>query len=86
LGRAVWLFTRGEHSIDTAPIEGLSTPTRDFSLSLAPGWNAIGNPFAFPVAWADVISREPIEPPVAFDPSIGANGDYAALPVEVLSH
>jgi hypothetical protein len=54
-GRGYWLITRSAPPIDTAPAEGLSTPTdAPFEIALGPGWSMIGNPFAFPVAWSSV--------------------------------
>jgi hypothetical protein len=85
-GRAYWLISRGPHQIDTAPIEGLSTPTGEPQrIVLGRGWNAVGNPFVFPVAWSSVRSSVPLEAPVAFDPRLGTHGDYAAEPASVLA-
>ncbi|MEP0547484.1 MAG: Ig-like domain-containing protein [Rhodothermales bacterium] len=39
------------------------------TVTLAPGWNQIGNPFAFPVAWAAVAGSESVDPPVRWDGS-----------------
>ena len=54
-GKAVWLITREPITLDVA--NGLSLPTdQPYSISLKKGWNMIGNPYSFPVAWADVDS------------------------------
>ncbi|UCF05135.1 MAG: VCBS repeat-containing protein [bacterium] len=54
-GRAYWLISRDRHQIGTGPARGLSTPTGGpFALPLVPGYNMIGTPFAFPVAWDSV--------------------------------
>jgi hypothetical protein len=86
--RAFWLISRQDHRVDTAPVEGLSTSTGgNIEIPLAQGWNQFGNPFAFPVAWSDVI-RDPAAvdtDPVAFDPSLGRIGDYAEQPPTVLA-
>jgi hypothetical protein len=51
-GRGYWLVTRKAHRLDTGPVLGLSTPTDSaFAVTLEPGWNLIGQPFAFSVAW-----------------------------------
>jgi len=78
-GRAFWLISRGTHRVDTAPIDGFSTPTGgDYPIRLAPGWNQFGNPFDFPVAWHGVArDTTAVGDPVAFDPSRGTIGDYA---------
>jgi hypothetical protein len=53
-GRAFWLISRSSHRVATRVL-GLSTRTdEDFEIILSPGWNQIGNPFAFDVAWEDV--------------------------------
>jgi len=55
-GRGFWLICREDSKITTAPITGFSTPTdSSFSLVLNPGWNMVGHPFAFPVAWSEVL-------------------------------
>ncbi len=56
VGTGYWLITREEHRLDTAPAEGLSTPTDSaFALELKPGYNLIGDPFCFAVAWDSVL-------------------------------
>jgi hypothetical protein len=68
-GEAAWLIikqgdpltiTNGAQSVDA------SAPR---SISLDPGWNQVGNPFPFPVAWADVTRPAPVRPPVGYDGS-----------------
>ncbi len=76
-GRAFWLISRRAHHVDTAPVPGVSTPAaRDFTLVLEPGWNQIGNPFAFPVAWTSVRRTGGVGDPVAYDSELG---DYTEL-------
>ncbi len=67
-GRGYWLITRDAHRLDTAPVFGESAPTDSaFSLNLEPGWNLIGQPFAFPVSWASVgVDPALVEAPVAW--------------------
>ncbi|MEE9270213.1 MAG: FlgD immunoglobulin-like domain containing protein, partial [Candidatus Krumholzibacteria bacterium] len=73
-GRAYWLITRDGHRIGTGPDLGETTPTDGmYALTLQPGFNLIGNPFNFPVAWdsmrvdtlsmAQAVSKL-VEPPV----------------------
>jgi hypothetical protein len=55
-GRGCWLVCRDASRITTSPISGFSTPTDSaFSIVLEPGWNQIGNPFSFPVAWDSLL-------------------------------
>ena len=86
-GRAFWLISREPHRVDTAPVEGLSTPTgEEYPIVLAPGWNQIGSPFAFGVAWSRVRkSSAAIGDPVAFNPALGTIGDYADATPAVLA-
>ena len=67
-GNAFWLITRGTKTWDAGSGQSISTG-RNTVLTLTPGWNQIGNPFAFPVAWQDVIKNGNIEAPVGFDNS-----------------
>ena len=78
-GRAFWLISRSAHRVDTAPVSALSTATGgDLAIVLAPGWNQIGDPFDFPVAWGSVRKSSMVDDPVAFDPALGT---YARAPV-----
>jgi len=76
-GRAFWLISRDAHRIDTNPVPGFSTPTDSMArLVLEPGWNQIGDPFDFPIAWSDVVrDAASVDDPVAF-----TNGAYAVDP------
>ena len=76
-GRAFWLIAKDGYRMDTDPIGGRSIPTdSSFRVTLSPGWNQIGDPFLFPVAWRDVgfeglATGVTIEPPVAWDEAAG---------------
>lgn len=55
-GCAYWLITRDGGSIDTGPAAGITTSAdSSFRIVLGPGWNMLGNPFNFPVAWDEVL-------------------------------
>jgi len=84
-GRGFWLIARNAYRIDTAPVSGRSTPTDvPNRITLQPGWNQIGNPFVFPVAWCGVQIVGPadsVEAPVAWDE---AGGVYDTSDVRIL--
>jgi len=59
-GKGFWLITRNARTL--AAGAGLSVTTaQNFVITLQPGWNQIGNPFAFPVNWSDVIKSGNVE-------------------------
>ena len=64
-GRAFWVITQDATEFD---IDGAQSVDfrRPYQILLHKGWNQIGNPFTFPVAWNDIeISGGPVDPPVA---------------------
>ncbi|MEQ1831989.1 MAG: hypothetical protein ABL977_02955, partial [Candidatus Eisenbacteria bacterium] len=64
----------------TEPVPGLSTDaSQPFAITLQEGWNLFGNPFAFTVAWADVIHDDAVSGNdlLAFDP---VTVSYVAAP------
>jgi hypothetical protein len=73
-GAGYWLITGRGGTFDVEL--GLSTGVAfvegepravDVTIPLRPGWNQIGNPFFFPIRWADVGRPPGAEDPVAFD-------------------
>jgi hypothetical protein len=80
-GRAFWLISSSAGRISTAPVRGYSTPTDSaYSIVLERGWNQIGNPFVFPVAWDSLaVNGDPmaeaesvlVEPAVAWNTGKG---------------
>ncbi|MEP0548476.1 MAG: FlgD immunoglobulin-like domain containing protein [Rhodothermales bacterium] len=71
-GAAFWLITAtgGAFDIDAA---SSTNPDSLPSITLLPGFNQIGNPYAFPIAWDDVRGGADVGPLLAFNP---ASGDY----------
>jgi hypothetical protein len=67
-GEAAWLITETGDSFTVrdaqAPDAAAPQP-----ISLNPGWNQIGNPFGFPVAWASVERPASVRAPVTYDAS-----------------
>ena len=59
-GRGYWLITRDPKELYTGP--GVSVPPDTFEVTLQPGWNMIGCPFAFPVGWNEVEGHETLLP------------------------
>jgi hypothetical protein len=70
-GKAFFLQSLSDNSLDTAPVPALSTPTAPFAVTLKPGWNQIGHPFAFPVSWAAVTKSTDVGEPLEWDPASG---------------
>jgi hypothetical protein len=59
-GVGIWLITKNSTTLDAGA--GVSVPTDgNFTLTLPPGWNQIGNPFAFPVNWSEVVRGASVE-------------------------
>jgi hypothetical protein len=67
-GEAAWVITSDGRVL--AFEEALSPEvTGPVPITLQSGWNQIGSPFRFPVAWADVQKPASVRTPVAYDPS-----------------
>ncbi|HZY80149.1 MAG TPA: T9SS type A sorting domain-containing protein, partial [Cyclobacteriaceae bacterium] len=60
-GQGYWLLVRTSGpTIDTGPgVTVAANLTDQFKISLTQGWNQIGNPFTFPLSWADVQAANP---------------------------
>lgn len=67
-GEAAWLITAGGELL-TFPEAQSPDVTGPQPITLDPGWNQIGSPFRFPVAWASVQKPASVRAPVAYDPS-----------------
>jgi hypothetical protein len=63
-GKAFWVITHDSTQFD---IDGAQSVDfrKPYQIFLHKGWNQIGNPFTFPVAWNDIeISGATVDPPV----------------------
>lgn len=89
-GTAFWLITTGDQSFDVGSALSVDA-SRPFDLQLQPGWNQVANPFAFPVAWMDVISWNADRFDGNFESSVGPLAFYSGVeilyaePTQVLS-
>jgi hypothetical protein len=65
-GEAAWLITAGGENltVEDAQSADASGPR---PVELGPGWNQIGTPFSFPVAWSDVRKPGVVRTPLAYD-------------------
>ncbi|MBN1895488.1 chitobiase/beta-hexosaminidase C-terminal domain-containing protein [bacterium] len=81
-GNAFWLITRTSGTWDVG--SGKSTSTAGpYAVTLHPGWNQIGNPFAFDVAWSSVIRYGDVEAPVGYEGSGNEVADYKYQQLQV---
>ena len=65
-GVGVWLAARAEAAFDVEDGQSV-TASGPVALTLQPGWNQIGSPFAFPVAWSSVGGSASVSPPAGWD-------------------
>jgi hypothetical protein len=75
-GEAFWLITAEGDSLAVGGGGESVDASGPRSISLAPGWNQIGSPFLFPVAWSDVRRPAPVRPPVVYDASRPSGDRY----------
>jgi DNA-binding beta-propeller fold protein YncE len=54
-GRAFWIISKKGHMIKFGGGTSLD-PGSPANLILSPGWNQIGNPFAFPISWSSIMA------------------------------
>jgi hypothetical protein len=82
-GRSYWLIVRsGGIRLNTGPTVGTTTATiGEYGVVLEPGWNMIGSPFDFEIAWNslavdgmvldEAVAEGLVEPPVRWVPGYG---------------
>lgn len=69
-GKGFWLITESGLAYDVDEV--ISTDAAlPFRIPLPPGFSQIGNPFAFPVAWSDVIGSGVVSAPYGYDSDSG---------------
>ncbi|MBM3318148.1 MAG: hypothetical protein FJY75_09910 [Candidatus Eisenbacteria bacterium] len=56
-GRAFWLLSERERAIDFSGATVYPPDDQGYVVPLAPGWNMVGNPFAYPLALDDALLR-----------------------------
>jgi len=55
-GDGYWLIIKDNTTIDVGPgTVVIATNDSPFQITLAPGWNQIGNPYNFTISWTDVL-------------------------------
>ena len=77
-GTAFWLITAAGGSFD---IDAASSTNPDSlpSITLLPGFNQIGNPYAFPILWDDVRREANVGPLLAYDAASNSYVETATL-------
>ena len=66
-GNAFWLITRNGDNFKLYDVKSINS-SKPFVINLERGWNQIGNPFAFPVAWDSIQkSSESLQGPILWN-------------------
>ncbi len=65
-GEAFWVITAIDETFDV-DIATSTQPDSMNTITLQPGYNQIGNPFAFPVAWSDINTDGGVGQPLRYD-------------------
>jgi hypothetical protein len=66
-GSAYWLVVATSKQLSVK--DGNSTnSSSSYQIVLQPGWNQVGNPFAFTVAWSDVLASSGLNPTIVQEP------------------
>gem|GEM_PF-3542643 len=74
-GYGFWLITRSAKDWGVGSGKSVTT-SGDYSITLTPGWNQIGNPFTFTVNWNDVVGTEDVEAPVGYEGTGNSTSGY----------
>lgn len=81
-GAAFWIITADGATFDVDLVES-TNPDSLPGIALAPGANQIGNPYAFPVAWTDVLAASGLDE-AALGRPLEFDGVSPYVPVDVL--
>ena len=68
-GNAFWFIENDSKSFNIKNASTVSS-SGSYTIKLQPGWNQVGNPYAFPVDWDSVINTGDVQLPVHWNPSI----------------
>lgn len=79
-GAAYFLITNDGSGFDVESAQSVDT-SRPYPITLRPGWNQVGNPFGFPVAWDRVIRNPTIVNAIAYFDGAEMVQDPATLQV-----
>jgi len=80
IGKGYWFLTWIGTELNSGPGTTADvSPSNPFLITLAPGWNQIGNPYNFNISWADILAANPTKVP-----SLGANSKIKVFRGQVL--
>ncbi|NNF04158.1 MAG: hypothetical protein HKN17_06805 [Rhodothermales bacterium] len=79
---AYWLISFNGDDFEVGNGESVD-PLEPCFVTVQPGWNQFGSPYAFPVAWNDVVFDGFLDGPVLYDAAAGGQDPYV-YDVEVL--
>jgi|GEM_PF-6788732 len=77
VGNGYWLITKDQKNWDVSSGSSVST-AQNYMMTLSPGWNQVGHPFAFSVDWDDVVTTAGnVEPPIGYAGTGNSSSGYS---------